>query len=285
LRYIGTKTELRTINIEPNIAYQVDEDLFIGAGLDIQYLEADLNFFMPQGIVPIFGVNTPSANFTNSGSDWGLGWHVGMIYHPFQGNYIGLSYWSQVTHDIEGISSFQYAMPMSTEFSVNSKLPSTVILDVVQYFSPEFLVKASVSRTNWTSVQELRLKNTAIASQIQQLSGNGDVVLSLNYGNSWRYSMGTRYDINKTWSGMASLSYDRTPTNKSEFSARAPDGDITTGAVGVRYNVNDTHGFDLIYAYSFVHDNGINRIDDFVQTIGTTSMRDSTISLLYTMKG
>lgn len=287
LRYIGTKTELKTINIAPNVVYEFSDKLFIGAGFDAQYLEAELNFALPQGLIPFPG--TPSAEFTNAGSDWGYGWHAGLVYHAFEGTFLSFAYYSQVQHNISGVSSFLYASPTTSDFTVSSKLPSTFWFDVVQYFSPEWLVRASVSRTNWSSIQELRLKNTAIAPQVAMLSPStnpdGDVVIGLSYNDSWRYGLGTRYDFNKTWSGLASFTYDTTPTNREDFSARAPDGDIFTLAGGFTYHFNDTQSVDLIYAHSFIQDQPLDHIDGFVRAVGTASMNDDTISILFTMKG
>ena len=281
-RYVGTNTQIRSFNIAPQVSLQATDRVTFGAGVDIQRLQAELD-----SVVPFATFGLPSdAQFNSSGDSWGVGWHLGTVVRAAEGTFLALTYYSKISHHLTGESSFEFSPTPTSDVDVRTQLPPTVILDAVQYFSPEWLVKATLSYTQWDQLRELRLRNSAMAPILMAAvpGSSGDVVIPLEYKNSFRAGLSTRYELNKQWVLLASVSYDKSPSNIHDLSVRAPDGDVYTVAGGVKHNINEHVTVAFAYAHSFVSDAKINNISGNVLTQGVAKIRDDTISMSVSYK-
>ena len=70
--YAATKTRLMTININPSVAYKVNDWLGFGFGINAQYGQADFN-----SLVPVL-----LSELTNHLSGWAWGWNIGTYIKP-----------------------------------------------------------------------------------------------------------------------------------------------------------------------------------------------------------
>ena len=94
-RYQADKTDLRTININPAIAYQVAPWLSVGAGVSAQYARGVFGSFINSSTIATstFGRPTslPDGYFRLQGDDWSFGWNVGVLVQPGPQTNIGIS--------------------------------------------------------------------------------------------------------------------------------------------------------------------------------------------------
>ena len=72
-RYDSIKTELKTINVQPSVAFKVNDRLSLGAGIDIQYADAELTsaVFVGAGAV---------GKSILKGDDVSYGYNLGAMY-------------------------------------------------------------------------------------------------------------------------------------------------------------------------------------------------------------
>ena len=93
--------ELRTINIRPVLAYQVNPTLSIAAGPDFMY--SDLNFkqLFPWSAVTGNPAEAPG-NMRLEGDGLGVGGTVALAWKPMEGHRVGITYRSRVKVDYEG---------------------------------------------------------------------------------------------------------------------------------------------------------------------------------------
>lgn len=105
LRYSATKTSLEVIDLSPSFGVKLNNHWSVGAGFDAEHLSVDLNSV---GGIPSFNPNNPTefdSLSKNSGTDWGYGWHAGILYQFDCATRVGLTYHSQVQfNDIQGHS-------------------------------------------------------------------------------------------------------------------------------------------------------------------------------------
>jgi long-chain fatty acid transport protein len=125
---------VKTININPSAAVKVNEWLSVGAGANVQWLEAELSNAVNYSAIvagaagaaapvalPILGapgvcagasptgVNCEGVG-TVKGDSWAWGWNAGiMVNVPTTKTRVGLSYRSAIEHDVEGDVSFTNA--------------------------------------------------------------------------------------------------------------------------------------------------------------------------------
>jgi long-chain fatty acid transport protein len=109
VRYAATQTRIITYNLGPSFAYRVNKFISIGGGIDIQYLDAELNSAVPVPRTITFGGVTGD-NFynqsVNSAHGTSLGGNIGVLVKPMEGFDLSLHYRSRVDHNITGTSKF-----------------------------------------------------------------------------------------------------------------------------------------------------------------------------------
>ncbi len=99
-RYIGTLSSLRSININPAIAWEPLEGLSIGAGFNAQVVRARLNQKIALPTFPIQpGLDVNTRIFAD---DWAFGWNIGVLYEITEAARVGVAYRSAVHHTLTG---------------------------------------------------------------------------------------------------------------------------------------------------------------------------------------
>ena len=94
------KSEIKTININPSLAYKINDSFSIGGGLNIQRIEAELTS----------GANLAGTNiFKLEADDIGYGFNLGATFQPSKSTRIGLHYRSSIKYKLEGDATFSLA--------------------------------------------------------------------------------------------------------------------------------------------------------------------------------
>ena len=140
-RYQAIKSEVKTINLNSSIAYKVSETLSLGAGLNIQWIEAELT-----NRIPVLG----GPLVTIKGDDYGWGYNLGTLWQVTPATRIGLTYRSEVDYTLEGKSSTSSPVvglldgPIMAEVT----LPDSASLSVFHKLSPQWDLLADVTWTD-----------------------------------------------------------------------------------------------------------------------------------------
>lgn len=243
-RYDSLETELTTINVQPSVAYRVNDYLSIGGGIDIQYADAKLTNAIatsPTG---------PDILSNLEGDDWSVGFNFGILVKPTDTTRIGLHYRSEMNHELEGdlsLSSSGIALG-SSPGSAELNLPAIVELGIAQELTPKLTLLGELSWYGWNNFEEIRVRRP----------GQPDSVVEQNYQNSWAFAIGAQYEINEQWTVRGGVQYDQTPTEGGYRSTRTPDGDRTWLTAGLTYALNDSFVIDAAYAHIFISDETVD---------------------------
>jgi len=194
------RSEVKTLNINPAIGFEVNPYLSFGAGVSYQRLEATLT----SAVTPLI----PTAQSRLNGDDWAYGWNVGALVNFGQGTRVGLTYRSATDYSIEGDLTFNNAALAANAARVKAdlKLPQTVAVGLSHEFNPDLRVLADVTWTGWDSIQALTVIATSGARSGQPLGST-----ALNFRNSWRAGAGLEYRWRPAWLLRGGLAYDRSP--------------------------------------------------------------------------
>ena len=127
--YAGDTT-LRSYNFTPSIAYQINNWLSVGAGVQFQYAKADLSTGLP---INSFGLPPGLGNQLDiSGHGWGYGFTAGITVTPTPTTTIGLGYRSTINQKISGTLTLPPGPVFSPPFSTPGDVSTTLNLpDVV----------------------------------------------------------------------------------------------------------------------------------------------------------
>lgn len=284
-RYHAVESSVATININPNIAYQVNEQLSVAAGVSAQYIDVTLSSMVDGGLVnaKLAAQLSPAANFAmavdptnlsnpandifveNTADDWGYGYNLGLLYQFNEGTRAGVSYRSQIKHKVTG--DVKSSVPTSvanlaaaglfTEQSINGSitLPASASLSLYHQVNDRFAVMGDVSWTGWSSFEEL-----VINFEGAGLAGSSNSPTTEKWKDTWRYSIGATYKATEALILRGGLAYDESPIKDEYRTPRIPGEDRTWVSIGAGYQITENIVVDCAYAHLFVPDSTVNKI-------------------------
>ncbi len=242
------ETSLKSIEIAPTFAYKVNEELSIGGGIDIVYMQGllsksvDLIPYNPDPSAPTALQDPANSGFENhfevSGDDWGYGWNLGAYYKLSDATTLGLTYRSEIEITLEGDSEFAdqsalsfYDAASETIVSalsaqvpvINSRpqasevpltTPASATLAVTHQVSEALLLQAGTTWTGWSS-----FKSFDILATENYEAGLGDGIAD----PSDLAKLGTNYvgHIDESWTDVWAIALGGTYQLNNNLALRA----------------------------------------------------------------
>ncbi len=256
-RFDSLKTELLTIDIQPSLAYKVNDRLSVGGGINIQYADAELT-------------NAASVNGTTEGlatlegDDWSVGYTLGLQYHITDRTMFGASYRSAVKHELEGrVSTVGTG---TADFSVDGRadldLPDIATFGLSHQYNDKLKLHGQATWFGWNNFESI----ATTADQGFSILGGGVTVaagetfstITQNYQTTWAFAVGGEYEYSDDWTFRGGVQFDETPTTDEYRTTRTPDGDRTWIAGGATYNMNQNWNLDMAATYIFIDDQEVN---------------------------
>ena len=282
-RYDTTRASIRTIDIAPSVAYAIHPKVSIGGGVDFQYFDGKLVNALPNPFDPS-GAPTPATDgrLAVEGSDWSVGFNIGILVKPVDNLRVGLTYRSAIDHKVEGDATTElFGITSVQGFSTEVKLPDTTQLGVAYDITPTVTLYGQVNFYGWSRFDELRIK----------FADGSEAVVPQNFRNSWGAAVGAQARVAPGWTVRGGFAYDQTPTRDNESrSAAIPDVDRFWIALGASYDFTESLTLDLSYEHMFENSGPINRTNSFptlattVQTTGETETSSDVFGLTLRMK-
>jgi len=245
--YALTST-LRTYNAAPTIAWQVNEWLSVGAGVQVQYASADLNLGLP-------GLTLPSLNLHGTG--WGYGFTAGATVTLSPNTRIGLGWRSFIDQDIKGNLATPPGLAATTPgpISTTVKLPDVVSLGIRHRVNEQWTLLATAEWTNWSRIGT---SNVNQDNGLQAVLGGQALVLPFQFRDGWFVSGGFEYTQGGPWTLRAGGAYEQSPITDSVRIPLLPDNDRVWGSLGISYVIFPGATLDLAYTHIWVRDTHID---------------------------
>lgn len=250
-RYDSVGARLRTIDIAPSAAWRIDEEFSIGAGIDIQYADADLDIAVPN-VIPDAAIFDPSTDGLSEldGDNWAVGFNIGVLFHPSPTTRIGLHYRSFINHDIDGTTKISNLRgpfaALNGTFGATTDLtfPDIVSFGFVHDILPELRIMGEAQWFAWSRFDELRI----------ELDNGTSELRTFGYKNVWAAGVALEYRVDENWSVRSGFRYDETPTTNEFRDTIVPDSDNYWLAFGASYRNPIGFAVDLSYAHTFFDD-------------------------------
>lgn len=241
-RFDSTKTDLTVMDIQPTIAYKVNDMFSIGGGINIQHADADLRNRVVLGALT-------EGNSQLTGKDWGFGYSFGMQIKPIETTTIGLNYKSEVHHDLDGriqvttmTGAIVGAGTVSTNGGAKLTTPDQASIGVAHKLTDRLTLQGQATWFGWNNFDNISAyrDSGALASRVEQ-----------NYQTTWAFAIGAEYEASDAWTLRGGIQFDETPTTDEYRTSRTPDGDRTWASIGASYNWNES--LDLGMAATYIH--------------------------------
>jgi long-chain fatty acid transport protein len=268
-RYNAVTSELTTVNINPSVAYKIDEHASVGFGVSALYADGKLTNAIDGGLLAALqgapipgwvpGSNTYDGKAKLTGDDWGYGFNLGVMLEPSDNTRLGIAYRSKIDLTIKGdadVSGLPAAFGLNgtKNGKVDLSLPDSLSLSALHQFSPRWTLMADVTWTKWSTIDQLDVK----------IQGGGQSVTQLQWNDTTRYAIGAAYKYNESWLFRTGVAYDETPVPNAQMrSARIPDASRTWLSFGGNYKTGKQLSFDVGYAHLFTENPDINSTDAY----------------------
>lgn len=254
-RFQAIKSKIQTINLNPALAYQANDTVSLGIGVNYQQIQGDLTSAVNYSALAGGGLggNLEGVS-TMSGSDSAWGYNFGALFNVTPDTRIGVSYRSKITYTLKGTISFSNVPAPLAPLVVNGdvtlpiSMPDTFSLSGFHQMNDKWDVMADATRTGWSTLQQLQITRT-----------NGTVVQTTqeNWKDTWRYSVGATYHYSEQWLSRVGAAYDQSPVPDAYRTARIPDNNRTWLTLGGQYKFSAASKLDFGYAHLFVKDANI----------------------------
>ena len=288
-RYFADKTDLRTYDFNPTIAYKVSDKLSVAFGIDYVYSTVEIKKSISY---PMIAAQAPGLtlaqqmslynNFYNrnydvdvklkgdtdsSGRGWGF--NVGLLFKPNDCWQIGAIYRSEVDLDFKGHASYQY-MPgavalgaknllQRTGISSSIKLPDYLAIGIVNKSFKNWTLAFDFYWTGWSDYKSLNVKFDDFAGQkgyVSKTRKDWNDVIALRFG--------AEYQINN-WAFRFGYMHDESPTKDSTRGPELACSDRNDFTVGVGYKYKN-FSIDAAYLIAFFKEHNSYLVDE---TTGT----------------
>ncbi len=268
-RYHALKSHLESVNINPVVAYRVLGWLSLGAGLQVQRVDAELSNAIDFGTIGAAN-GIPGAvpaqqdgRAKLEGDDWGAGYTLGLLAEITRSTRLGLAFRSKVSHSVEGGARFDLdsagigaALVSATGAFVDTgaraslETPEILSFGVYHDVTPEWAVMAEAAWTRWSRLQELRI--------VFDNPNQSDDVTQERWENSWFYAAGATWRPDDVWAVRLGLAYDESPVPVETRTPRIPDNDRFWMSLGATFQPRPWATVSLAYTHMFLDDAAID---------------------------
>ena len=265
-RYHAVTSDLKTVNFNPSLAFQLNEKLSVGVGLNVMLVDVTLTSAIDFGAL----LNSPGAadgfgdlegDNLNGIDGLAYGLNMGVMYDITPKTTLGLAYRTEMDIDVKGTAKFKVPSAAAPVLSSGAFQPSGALeasITLPQSFSVSIAhdyevltVLADITWTGWSSFDELRIEYENPAQP--------DSVTTEDWDDTFRYSIGLDWRQSEKLTLRTGVAYDETPIPSPERrTARIPGNDRTWLSFGGTYVINPAFTVDIGYTHLFISDTKIN---------------------------
>jgi long-chain fatty acid transport protein len=242
-RYLAIEASAISVDINPNLAYRINDKLSVGGGVSAQYIA--LTFSTAVNQAPL---GTPyDAIQRFKGHNWGVGYNFGVLYKPIEGTKVGLTYRSKIDHKLAGDQDFANVGPalagpaglVSGPARVSIDLPATTGLSVSHDVTSKLTLGWDLQWTQWSTFQGIGI-NAAVPSEYTE-----------SYRDTFFTALGASYRLTEAWTLRGGVGWDQSPVKDGFRDVAVPDGDRYMAGAGFGYALNPRTDVSFSYAHYF----------------------------------
>ena len=250
-RFQSRRSEIKTVDINPSVAFKLNEAFSIGAGVSYQKgeLKIDRSAFV--------GAEAQSQLRMD---DSGWGFNVGVLANLSKYTRIGLAYRSSVEYDLTGtsvVTGIPLAGTAVNRTAASIKLPDTVSWAIAHQVNPRWELLGDITYTRWSKIKSVPV--VATTSSVLRAQGQTLDTFNLQFDDTFRIGVGVNYRLRDDFTLKVGVAYDETPVPDAFRTTFLPDQDRTWLAVGGKYRMSKQAVLDFGYAHLFMRDASINQ--------------------------
>ncbi len=294
-RYQALKSEIKTLNVNPALSWQVTPTFAIGAGVNYQRIDATLTNNVNYsgalltaaagaGVTPgsptfnaiagLTGGLDSKATITADDDTWG--WNIGLAWDATRELRVAAAYRSEMKYNASGNIDFNnptvtvppgtpaqlagtiaaLAAGVNAKATYNRGVTADVTLPQIANFS--FLWQMN---PQWQIMGDVQWTGWSSIPELKFVPTDGSVLppVTLNWKDTYKYSGGASYRYNEQWKWRFGVAFDQTPANETNTTVRLPDSDRWWLAGGFEYKWTPNLKIDTGLVYIFADSPNFNQ--------------------------
>lgn len=268
-RYHALKSDVKLVDLTLAASLELSDRFSVGLGLVYERADVTLSnaidfgsaicrinlaaCITPNPVTAPYGPQKNDGMVKIHGTNNGLGWIAGANWRPTDNLSFGYSHRSEIDHELEGTGDFTVPANVVPVLAVGAPgqfldgnagadltTPAIDTFSATWQSSERLALMAEVSRTDWTSLREIRITfdNPAQADSAEDY----------NWKESWFYSIGGEYAFSDKFTFRAGVARDDSPISRPYRTPRMPDQDRMWYSLGLTWKA--TENFDLSASYT-----------------------------------
>jgi long-chain fatty acid transport protein len=278
-KYRTTNTEIRTFNFSPTVAYKINNELSVAAGVTVSYADVTIAKMLPLALRlnpadPSQVTILPDADLELNGNATSIGASAGILYKPMKELSLGLSFHSPIKYDFKGDATTTLGagtpapyvptlskMVPSGNITAPLTVPMVITLGAAYHISEALLLSGDFQYNAWSSYDQLTI---TFESWKDPTSGSNISTSTRDYKNSFIARLGGEYIINESLTGRLGVLYDKNPVQDARLDPTLPDADRIGLNIGVGYKLTEKLSVDLAYFYLIFKERTINNSQEAI---------------------
>jgi len=276
LRYVATKSKIKTYNINPSVSYQINPAFSFGFGVDYMTvdtveLDKQLNVTLVNAAIranlgfPPAGIYPDGSSELKGDAD-GWGYNLGVLYKPLERHQFGASYRSQINTTIEGkttltgLADESAAVFGGTAYETNAKsslnFPQSLLLGYAYKPTNKWTFEMDYEWVGWSSIDETKIDYSETnPSRLGIL--NTDNPTPRSWQDSNNVGLGGNYKINDTWDVRGGYWYFERVVPNRTFDPSLPENTRNALTLGASLNLGPST-IDFAYNAIFFRDRNVD---------------------------
>jgi len=240
---------LQAVNVNPNVAYKINENLSVAVGVDfVDMYKVDFNG------------TALKQNFKGTG--WGF--NVAALYKSDAFN-AGVSYRSNIKIKSNGQSTHTATATTSSN-AITVTMPDILNIGVAFHPAEQWTVSVEANWVNWKKFDQLAFTYTPA------LAGGALPSLTVpeNWKATWAFRLGVEWAYSDTMRARFGYTNDPTPIKAVDYTPLIPGNDRQALHLGYGVDISDQATIDLAYTYVWLKQR------QQTQSTGTNAVRNGT---------
>lgn len=250
LRYVHPNNRIQDINFVPAVGININEFFAIGAGFDITHVNI---LSEPVSGFPSLGIKDAQSHNETGATSWGG--QVGFLLKPTKSTTVGFNYRSAITYQMKGKSSYEGAIPISSDdYHFKFWTPARSVLSINHFVTPTLGFISTVQYIQWKIFDDRDIHNIATRF-ISQPVILPSIESASNLRNTWLFTIGSHYRVTPKWIMRVAGSINQS-ANSGRYQISGGDNYIVAASTG--YEVNKYFTVDCGYAHAFIDNQSID---------------------------
>lgn len=291
LRYNLNELGLKTMALQPTVAFKINDNHSVAVGLVAQRTEAHLRQYANFGpALAARGIGQGSGNGNADGyaqvkgDDWGFGYNLAWLWNINDSARLGVNYRSAIRHTLQGeaewhldgglfnrrvigrqaITGIRKAGYVEREdANVKITTPESLSVHGMYKLNPRWSLFGDLTWTRHSRFNrvELNFANNKLVANPQTggTTQSNQTILTPEWRDTWKVGLGAAYQVSDPLQLRFGWAYDQSPVKSADLRmSTLPDANRMWFSVGAKYDINPNHTLNAAYSYLHIQKSSAN---------------------------